>query len=258
MADMLHMDQIRGKISEILQSLGYRTSCRGFNDYRFEMNGGHNGDFEIGSANIKRFEITVGGPEEDFLIPSRLDPERSARRVACRRFTKREDAIPEVLEWVSTALKSHQHLNELLHPERPPSGTYGFTNEGFLHESSGCTYFGTVHNVQVHDIVTLQGRKVVHTAYDPAMKPYFLVTVSIRPRMYNSTEGIDIISDGDMWLPAIKIQQKGGSREHRVFMDTYDIAKLRAMNKHDRDLIHAALSHYVDVNFSDSTSPTGT
>jgi hypothetical protein len=254
---MLDMVTIKNLIAKQLKMLGYNTKVAKFTKFTFSISGSHGfrGEFNIESANAKRFELRVNGPSEDhFCVPCRPIPSGSGFRYtekfyATKRFTKKEECISLVLEWLAGVVKTHAHLMALLHPELPLPDPHPFAEGTFVHFGSQ-TYPGHCTSVSVTDIVATKGHQIIHAVFDPASTPYFLMSLQAR-----GANGSFVVTDGDVWHPALNIQPTEGpdanKKVYRVFPNLAAVETLRQLNQNDKALIHAAIQQYVHVNFSD-------
>jgi hypothetical protein len=261
---MMDMITIKAEITKQFRALGYGCNVSKFTKFTFQISG-FSGGFSIGSANAKRFEIRVTSTSEDvFSVPCRemsdaqMEEEYGYRYsqekyYATKRFTKKPESIPLVLEWLATAISTHSHLLALLHPESPLPDPRPFAEGTFIHSGSQ-TYHGQCESVEVRDIITTKGHQVIHTVFDPASTPYFLLELRVKGH-----GNVFMATDGDVWYPTMSIRPTEGPEAnksvYRIFPELPSVASLSKLNQNDKALIHAAIESYVDKNFSDTASP---
>jgi hypothetical protein len=250
----LSMAQIHQLLRNEFDKYGYNTSCKGLlMDFWI---GDQRGQFKIESANVKRFEISVFGKGNDFLIPCRENVEQvtgrkhigssiRASHYACKRFTKREDVMPSVLEWLANSVRHFHHLHELMDPEGDPPNAINFQPEEFITDGYGVRR-GMLNRVLVQDVVTLRGKRVIKGACDPKAAPYFLITGDIHGRGRE-----EFITDDRAWMPVITV--KG---EYRVFYDDRIVNSLAAMNKSDQQLIAEGIRRFVATHIEGKDKAT--
>jgi len=238
------MGQIRRSMMSELQKLGYNASIKKLTNFNFEMIGRYDlsGAMVVTSANAKRFEVKVVSKESDFNISCRRDFSTRMSYFAVRRFTKKPEAVLAALKWVATAVKSHTHLDQLMHLDRELSEPFGFASGTYMRDNCGAMFYGMINKVVIKDIVTINGSLITHGAYIAGLKPYFLVQVDLRTRSYpDYGRDFTFVTDGDVWYPVMKCDEK-----YVVFMDKKQIERLAAMNQNDKELIFTAAQAYIE------------
>jgi hypothetical protein len=236
------MSVIKNHLVDALQKLGYAAKVNGLTNITFGLRhcAEFEGNFEITSANAKRFEVSVAGNKEsDLNVPATKTEQRLW--VAHKRFNKRADTIEACMEWIATAAKAHAHLYELLHPEAPLPPAVPFVDGKIIFLEDHARP-GTIFGSRVLDIVTLAGRLVVHTAYNPQHRPFFLAEVQPRHAL-----SVHIVTDGDVFYPC-----KSFIIENKTQFRVFPYAKIPPMNQLDREVIHAACQKYVEKILSET------
>lgn len=241
---MLTMKQIKDSLQSKFEALNYNCRVNKFTLFSFSNSLAElSGQFEISSANAKRFEIKIyGRSEDDFNVSCREDTSKPFDRwFAAKRFTKKPSVIKDCMEWIASATSEHATLYELLHPEMPLPEPHDFADGTYITDNSGSVYPGMCECAVVRDIVAMIGRRVVHTVYSPRQLPFFLIRVHLRAAGY-----FEIATDGNKWHPLQRFND-----EYRVFPDNRLVKKLSTMNENDRQLIHAACREYIRRNLSE-------
>ena len=246
---MQSMREIRAALEKGLQDLGYKTSVYKSVEMRFALGNSnkHSGKIELRSANAKRFEISIIAKEEEFKVDSMQHYELTHKHIARKRFGKVAGIVPDVLEWIAGAVTTNGHLDEMLHPDRPLPESYKFAEGTYVHKSN-CTYPGMASEASVVDIVTTNGRRIVHTVFEPGSKPYFLMSIAVKRGGYgNYPTTQKMVTDGDIWYP---VREHG--KNHTIFLDDDAIERLATLNQNDRALITAEIRRYIDLNLNEA------
>ena len=250
MADQ--MSEIRAAIANSLRKLGYTVNVFKFIRINFKLDDDNAGGFDVESVNARKLEITIMGKVKEFAKDQNVFPSLDkikGQGYILKRFNKDVNAVDEILKWVSTAVVANTHLCELLHPEAPLPEPYVFAQGTFVADdyyNKHTVFHGIATEATAQDIITTSGRAVLHTAFNPNAKPFFLVEVKVRHSSKRQfPHDLYMITDGDVWYP-VRMDNDGNKQRHTVFIDNSVVAGLSLLNQNDKQLIHMAIRHYVD------------
>ncbi len=233
---MLSMVGIKERIRKRLQEVGYDIHYRAFVEASFNHRG-HGGSFCVSSANARRFVVEIKERCEDgFRVPCREERVHGRKMwVASQRFGKRASEINKCVDWIASAHDNHMHLYEALHAtELPLPEAQTFGPDEFIITKGGTVYPSTCRSALAEDIVSLNGRRVVHSAYNPGCTSWFKVLLEMRGL------NLHIVTDGDVWHPLREVNR------------TYQVDEPRPrppdLYAGDLALIRVACNYYTKTN----------
>lgn len=236
----LSMDEVKGLIRRRLEGLGYYVTAHNIR-MSANMDGNNKMEWKIENANPKRFEVSISSGDKSHFatsIPGHGDitlfPEKGVYHTFAR-FRKEDKGVNEFMEWLARISLNHQHLLEALHPESLPAPKK--FAEGRFSDAHGYHQGGEITRAKVKGIVSIKGVQLVD-AHEPGSNAWFLVELQLhRGQAF-------ICTDGEVWHPIVQGKDKK-CEEYRVLSRHGMIDTLEKMNQRDRELVHDAVTTYV-------------